>query len=64
MTCPKNLPVLCKNNTCNLLRNKCEYRSEESQCADDSMAHVLLNEFKNTLVETPIINNKINISFI
>ena len=37
VTCPKKLPVLCNDNSCHLLRNKCQYSSEETQCADTSM---------------------------
>ena len=35
--CPKKLPVLCNDGSCHSLKNKCEYSSEETQCADTSM---------------------------
>ena len=37
VTCPNKLRVLCNDGSCHLLKNKCEYSSEETQCADTSM---------------------------
>ena len=37
VVCPKKIPVSCNDGSCQLLKNKCEYSSEETQCADTSM---------------------------